>query len=65
MSLRALIYQSVAISVLNYKSKAKSYNSKNAKPYYAKNSVYIFIFFVGVEFIQPETGSMNRTPTFT
>ncbi|GAH14519.1 unnamed protein product, partial [marine sediment metagenome] len=33
--------------------------------YYDKNSAYIFIFFVGVEFIRPKTGSMNRTPTFT
>ena len=38
---------------------------KNTEPYYDKNSVYIFRFFVGVEFIRPEKGSMNRIPTFT
>jgi len=27
-------------------------------------NIYMFLdFFVGVEFIRPETGSMNRTPT--
>ncbi|MBU2439596.1 hypothetical protein KKI11_01455, partial [bacterium] len=52
-----LIYQSVAISVLNKNSKLK------AKNHNSKLKTFLYGINVGVGFIRPETGSMNRTPT--